>query len=265
MRSRKKASAFTLIELLVVIAIIGILASMLLPALAKAKERALWAKCGNNLRQLQIAFVTYAGDSRDELPTDTSGPGIATGGEPASNPESWVEGNAKFISYVDDAYLTRGVLFPYSKCVGIYKCPKDESVFIKTKWVPADPLTRTKRSYSINQYLNGAPRTDSVMKYSQIRRPSVVFTFIDENDRSIEDGNFGLWRTNHPQANEWLNLPSDRHKGGMGGAGLSFADGHTEKFKWRWPKVFSNWNQPAANAADLQDLRRLQDALPEPQ
>src|SRR5580658_8817437 len=77
--SAHKAGAFTLIELLVVIAIIAILAALLLPALAQAKKKAQGISCINNLKELTLAAMVYAGDNQDGIPPNGIG-----------NPKSWV-------------------------------------------------------------------------------------------------------------------------------------------------------------------------------
>ena len=81
----KEPAAFTLIELLVVIGIIGILAGLLFPVLARAKERAKGTQCLSNLGQMQIAWNIYADDHQGTLPVNGSGSGV---GESADEP-SW--------------------------------------------------------------------------------------------------------------------------------------------------------------------------------
>jgi len=95
-KNKECADGFTLIELLVVIAIIAILAAMLLPALAKAKERAYTIACTSNLRQINLGMALYADDARGLYPM--SGGSIAWGQtDPHTHAASWMEQIVSFI------------------------------------------------------------------------------------------------------------------------------------------------------------------------
>src|SRR5262249_8431770 len=92
--SNERGEAFTLIELLVVIAIIAILAAMLLPALARAKQKSLGVACINHLKQLITASGVYAVDNRDSWPLNNPGDSAVNLANPPANyvPKVWAEG-----------------------------------------------------------------------------------------------------------------------------------------------------------------------------
>lgn len=255
---KRQAAAFTLVELLVVIAIVGILASLILPALAKAKAKSEAMGCLNNVRQLDLAWLMYADEQRDRLPYNLGGDAARRTVAP-QDPLNWVNGVMSW--ELDSDNTNRNLILDASLASYLnhstrtYKCPSDR--VLSDIQEQAGWRERT-RSYSMNAMVGDAgdlsktgtnsnnPHYKQFFALSEIPKPADIFVFIDEHPDSINDGYF-LVKSDYSYV-EWKDLPGSYHDGR---AVLSFADGHAELHKW----IHTETQAPAA--PDVVELPRL--------
>lgn len=242
----ERRRGFTLIELLVVISIIAVLASMLLPALARAKSKAQGIQCLSHQMQMSLAWRMYLEDNNDVLlfaSEDTA--------NPATFGYAWVVGTMDFdpnnrANWDPDVGVKRSRLWPYcGENLAIWKCPSDRSVVVVNR--VSKPRVRSR---SMNVYLGGWGGTDGgwgpiisnnkiYMRSSELidPGPTRTFLFTDMREDSIDMGNFAVNMTGWPEKPSvygFWDLPGYYHNRA---AAFSFADGHSEFRRWLDPRT----------------------------
>ena len=241
----RRTRGFTLIELLVVIAIIAILAAILFPVFAKAREKARQTSCLSNLKQLGLALMSYASDYDDCLPTFNY---------PCDSGRNGVWQGLNWFT----------AIYPYVKNAGVYRCPsaRDPNLWLSNCYeaLPGGPGLLFPVSYGFHQgfsiapWVNtywgggGRPWATSMHQLGAIPRPSEAVMCADSRlTRLIPSGDnacrintfiaFANW-DNAANADIscgcWptvLNLANcvNRYTRHNGGSNICYADGHA---KW---------------------------------
>ena len=202
---------FTLIELLVVIAIIAILAAILFPVFAKAREKARQTSCLNNLKQIGTAFIQYAQDYderfpiywRPQLQTDTSAPGyiyITSNGSLADKYTSWMD-----------------FTYPYIKNTQVFKCP---SAVDREASAPSYGYNRL-----IHNSTNPATGLTAPRSLGEITRPAEIILTLDYASRYGTYANCIEYTSFKNSGASWANCVCPHNDG----TNVTFCDGHS---KW---------------------------------
>lgn len=216
MKREVRRRGFTLIELLVVIAIIAILAAILFPVFARARENARRSSCQSNLKQLALGVMQYTQDYDERFP------------DYAGTPSA------------EATYGWSGVLQPYLKSLQILQCPSDSTAFPTTDSVSGAGLANEVgySDYAYNLWLGwtGGPSPSPGSTLSLAALTQVSLTVMIHDSLS---GNGSTWETGGGSANcgttactvnarAVLKGGANRH---LEGANFSFADGHVKWYR----------------------------------
>lgn len=222
---------FSLVELLVVIAIVAVLASLIVPALGKAKQQAQGMQCLSNTRQLTLGWLMYADDHDGSL--CPNGLGFKQG---------WVQGILNFDSNFTDntnlIFLTDpqyAKLAPYVSTPAVYMCPADRSeVRMGRRLFPRVRTLAMNDAIGSNAEGASLPVSYGWRTYRKINQliapsPSKLWLLIEQHPDSINDGRFEVDCQNQDKAARLVDFPANFHNNA---SGVSFADGHAETHRW---------------------------------
>lgn len=171
-----RSTGFTLIELLVVIAIIAILAAILFPVFAQARERGRQTQCLSNLKQLSLALLQYCNDNNGRMPS--------TGTYHPERMPNWCGSVDTFRDVIPE----NGSLWPYVKSRGIYVCPTD-------KKLPAKQVNGQPRNFALSYSINDVLHLRKLDQALSGVDPAKVMFIIHESRSTINDGLY-LWKNN---------------------------------------------------------------------
>jgi prepilin-type N-terminal cleavage/methylation domain-containing protein/prepilin-type processing-associated H-X9-DG protein len=154
---------FTLIELLVVVAIIGILAAILFPVFARARENARRASCMSNLKQMGLAVMMYVQDYDETYPADYH--------EDGAVPETgWWDTAGR--------WYWQATIYPYVKNIQVFRCPS-------SKFDASSNSRLRVANYGVNYFVIGP--TSALIKMAQVNRPAENFMIMDAGQYIVTD------------------------------------------------------------------------------